>query len=173
MFYISSILIALFNGTAATWFLYGAFTNEGTVSAIYFIGSVFLYVLFTFMCIEVYGYHKKVKGMPFSLRLNMAKTIISQVKAGEWKPYVYPSYVNQKEIFDLVRNDQEMWVANGSFSLSINKQEVLGELLKLYVWHTAVKQVVKEANNKLANPQSGTDIINKTIGNKPTLKVVK
>jgi hypothetical protein len=107
--------------------------------------------------------------LPFSLRLKLANTVIEQVKAGEWKP---EENRFQTQVYNLMRNGQNMWIANGAWFLNVDGEDLFGDILKHYVWHKAVKQAAKDANKKYDKP-TATIAANKVLGEKPTLTIVK
>ncbi len=119
-----------------------------------------------------YAEHKTLNGLSLRKRWQLAKTLIEQVKAGEWIPELY-QYTPQNKIYRLSRKGQSMWVSNGAPYLHINDTDILGCTLRHYVWHKAVKQVVKETNDQFVVHLKHEDITSRILGEKPTLKVVK
>jgi len=161
------LLLVVWCGAITVWCAHdlyigrGFFVNIANITLNVLIGGYTVYAL--------YQDHKKIKSMTFSLRYKVAQTLILQIKAGEWKPVLYR---NQEKVYNLERNGQRMWVANGADFLTIDDQDLLGYILKHYVWNKAAKQVAIEAN-KAFPPPNKVNIANKLITEKPTLKVVK
>jgi hypothetical protein len=169
MFYIIQMALLILILSLSAFFAHLAYTTQVSSWA---IGACIELMIAILPAREIYKYHAELRGMPFLLRLQFAKIIIAQVKAGEWTPNPI-DYQYGSEIYNLVRNGQKMWVGSGSQFLRIDDKNVFGDLLRLYVWHSAVKYVVNEANSKFVKKQTAVDIINTTLDKKPTLKVVK
>jgi hypothetical protein len=108
--------------------------------------------------------------LSFSVRLYLAKTVIAQVKAGEWIP---EENQFQSQTYNILRNGQKMWVANGAWFLQVDNVNIFGDILKHYVWHKAVKQIVNEADKKYKDIDKITTVAKKVLGEKPTLTIVK
>lgn len=170
--FVMRLFLLLFTGTFTGFSIYCIYTQAGSFW-VHMVSGIVQTILFVLTAREMHKEHKKINGVPFSNRLSLAKMIIAQVKDGEWKPTKNPFF---SECYELERNGCTMWVANGAWGLKFDKTELLGQILNSYVWHVAVKHVVKAENKRLSVTRGKTreDIINElNSSSKPTLKVVK